>query len=219
MRQISEGKHVLAIEHLSCSYGHTDVFRDVSMFLDPGDICVLRGVNGAGKSTLLRCIAGRQLFSSGVIRLDGKDASKGTDSDAVIFVEDTPSFYEDLTAREHIRFALRLKGLDDAEKHAEELAGAFDLRGSLDSFPSSFSRGMRYKLALVIAFSLDPTLLLLDEPYGPIDKKAATALDSLIEEYAQRGRSVLLSCHQGAEGLHPTVDAFLEEGSLQVVRP
>lgn len=92
----------------------------------------------------------------------------------------------------------------------------FGLDGHRDQLPSSYSRGMRQKLALVLAFARAPRLLLLDEPYGPLDPDAALVLSALIEEARSAGAAVLASCHHDVPNLRPDVLLRLEGGRLAV---
>jgi len=209
---------ILEAKNLSFSYARRTIWHDVSLSLSPGDIALLWGVNGAGKTTLLRCLAGWSRPNEGTVAVCGRDLARSTrrEGSDVFFVSDTPPFYEDLTAREHILFLLRANGLSDREAHALELADRFHLAESLDAYPSSFSRGMRYKLAIVLALSLAPALLLMDEPYGPIDHTSAVLLSHEIELLAASGSAVLLSCHQVPPELAATMQLELEDKVLDV---
>ena len=106
-----------------------------------------------------------------------------------------PSFYDDLTAGEHIRFVRQANRLSATDDPSEQLMERFGLGAHRDQLPSSYSRGMRQKLALVLAFARTPRLLLLDEPYGPLDPDAAVVLSALIDEARADGAAVLVSCH------------------------
>lgn len=197
---------ILEARGLSLSYGRRILWEDVSLRLMPGEVAQLWGANGSGKTSLLRCLALWQRASEGSIVLLGKDVTRGAVGcpSPLFFVCDTPSFYDDLTAREHIQFLLRANGLHEREKSALKLMDRFGLSAHLDVYPSSFSRGMRYKLAVVLALSLRPSLLLLDEPYGPLDPQAALLLGGLLGELASEGSAILLSCHQEPRGLVST---------------
>lgn len=206
---------VLALRGLSFSYGGADVFKDLELEVAPGEIAFLFGSNGAGKSTLLRCVAGWSAPTQGVVELLGRSLR---DADRhlrrrVVLVTDTPPFYDDLTAREHLRFVLRANHLRDGESEAERLLGVFGLSGVADAYPSTYSRGMRYKLALAIALLVRPSLLLLDEPFGPIDAAAARVLWDELRALTATGSSVLASVH-GMPDVEPDRSYVLDEGTL-----
>ena len=206
----------LMMRGVSFSYAQAPVLRDVSLTVEAGEIAVLIGRNGAGKSTLLRCAAGWSLPRQGQVEVLGQPLRE---SDRLlrrelVLVTDTPPFYDDLTARDHVTFVLRANRLGQRETEAERLLDAFGLGNAADAYPSTFSRGMRYKLALVLALALRPRLLLLDEPFGPIDPVSARELWLELRALASAGGSVLLSSHQLPEGAAPDRFFVLDGGTI-----
>ncbi|HIW77321.1 MULTISPECIES: ABC transporter ATP-binding protein [Gordonibacter] len=217
----SEKAPVLRAEGLACSYGAVEVFAGVSFALAAGEIAFLTGPNGAGKSTLLRCLAGWDVPREGQVELCGRRFN-GADRalrSLVAFVPDVPAFYDDLTAGEHLRFVQRANHLAPEDDPAEELLERFGLARQRGLLPSSYSRGMRQKLALVLAFARQPRVMLLDEPYGPLDPEASLVLSALLDEARAAGTAVLISCHHEVPDLAPDVLMRLEEGRLAVERP
>lgn len=208
----------LAVENLSYRYAKAPVWEQVSFTLDPGTVAYLIGPNGSGKSTLLRCLAGWANPSSGTIKLlgkpfDGRDRKQRAD---LAFVPDVPVFYDDLTAAEHVQFVLGAARLPSLSKHADRLFEAFGLEAFRDQLPATFSRGMKEKLGLLIALALEPRVLLLDEPHGPLDQQAAHALSKEIMAAADEGTAVLISCHHKVPQLKPDkVLRFAEGGFTQ----
>lgn len=209
---------VLRAEGLGYRYGKTEVFGGASFALRAGEVAFLTGPNGAGKSTLLRCLAGWDAPAEGFVELCGArfDGSDRAQRSLLAFVPDVPSFYDDLTAGEHIRFVRQANRLDAADDPSDELMARFGLDGQRDRLPSSYSRGMRQKLALVLALARAPRLLLLDEPYGPLDPDAAAVLSALVGEARDAGAAVLVSCHHDVPNLRPDKLARLEGGRLDV---
>lgn len=209
---------VLRVEGLGYRYGKTEVFGGASFALRAGEVAFLTGPNGAGKSTLLRCLAGWDAPAEGFVELCGArfDGSDRAQRSLLAFVPDVPSFYDDLTAGEHIRFVRQANRLDAADDPSDELMARFGLDGQRDRLPSSYSRGMRQKLALVLALARAPRLLLLDEPYGPLDPDAAAVLSALVGEARDAGAAVLVSCHHDVPNLRPDKLARLEGGRLDV---
>ena len=194
------------------------MFGGASFALRAGEVAFLTGPNGAGKSTLLRCLAGWDAPAEGFVELCGArfDGSDRAQRSLLAFVPDVPSFYDDLTAGEHIRFVRQANRLDAADDPSDELMARFGLDGQRDRLPSSYSRGMRQKLALVLALARAPRLLLLDEPYGPLDPDAAAVLSALVGEARDAGAAVLVSCHHDVPNLRPDKLARLEGGRLDV---
>lgn len=210
------GKDLLRLEGVSYEYAGAKALESVSLSVRAGEIVALVGRNGAGKTTLLRCAAGWSPPTSGNVRVLGEElryAERGLRSQMVL-VTDTPPFYDDLTAREHVRFVLRANRVPTAEPIAERLLEQFGIAASANAYPSSFSRGMRYKLALVMALALRPRLLLLDEPFGPIDPVSADVLWDALRERAQDGACVLLSSHQLPRKADPDRYIVLEAGRV-----
>ena len=166
-----EKTSALRAEGLSFRYARSEVWSDVAFRINPGQIAFLTGPNGSGKSTLLRCLAGWSMPSEGTVEVFGRpfDGSDRAVRREIAFVPDVPSFYDDLTAAEHIRFVLDANRVPDAADEARRLLDGLGLAAHADRFPSSYSRGMRLKLALVLAFMRKPRLLLLDEPFSAMD--------------------------------------------------
>lgn len=208
----------LRVEGLAYRYGLIDVWSDVSFELAPGEVAFLEGPNGSGKSTLFRCLAGWARPHEGTVEVCGKPLT-GTDREqrrAVAYVPDVPSFYDDLTAGEHIRFMLAANRVPVDDDAVDRALGALGLAAFRDQYPSSYSRGMRQKLALVIALLAKPRLLLLDEPYGPLDRDASACLSDFLAEAAGAGAAVLVSCHHDVPDLVPDRVLRMEEGRLEI---
>lgn len=211
---------VLRVAGLAYSYGAVEVWSDVSFSLAAGEVAFLAGPNGAGKSTLLRCLAGWDAPCEGAVELCGArfDTADRMQRALVAFAPDVPAFYDDLTAGEHLRFVQRANRIDPSSDPAEELLERFGLAAHRHQPPSSFSRGMRQKLALVLALARRPRLLLMDEPYGPLDPAAARTLSALVGKACAGGTAVLISCHHDVPALRPDVLLHLEDARLAARR-
>lgn len=206
----------LVVQSLYYRYGHSPTLHDLSMTIAAGELVALVGRNGAGKSTLLRCIAGWTRPSQGEIYVQGRsiyDHERWT-RQYVTLIPDTPSFYEALTAWEHIQLVAQLHCLVDWEDQAESLLTRFGLWSNRVAFPFMFSRGMRYKLALCLGLLLKPVLLLLDEPLGPLDPLSADFLWAEFGRYRDQGMSILFSSHQMPYAVHPDRYLVMEQGQL-----
>lgn len=220
--EVRAGAPALSVSGLAYRYARVDVWREVSFAVAPGQIAFLTGPNGAGKSTLFRCLAGWARPTEGAVELFGRPFD-GADRDVrrqMAYVPDVPVFYDDLTAAEHIRFVLAANRVaSDGAEEAQRLLGELGLAAHGDQFPSSYSRGMRLKLALVLALMAKPRLLLLDEPYGPLDREASRRLSVLLAEVRDRGAAVVVSCHHAVPDLEPDLLLHLEDGRMGVSRP
>ena len=207
----------LEARDLGFGYGDVPVWEGVSFSLAAGQVAFLTGPNGAGKSTLFRCLAGWLEPSEGEVLLAGEPFTGRTRvrPGKLAFVPDVPSFYDDLTAAEHVELVLAANRAEAARPRAGRLFERFGLTGRERLLPSAYSRGMREKLALVLALALRPRVLLLDEPHGPLDREASLVLSEELASAAREGSAVLLSCHHDVPGLVPDVALALRDGELR----
>lgn len=125
---------VLYVEDLAYRYGKTEVFAGASLSLRAGEVAFLTGPNGAGKSTLLRCLAGWDAPAEGRVELCGRrfDGADRAQRSLLAFVPDVPSFYDDLTAGEHIRFVRQANRMSADDDPSERLMALFGLDGHRD---------------------------------------------------------------------------------------
>lgn len=218
--QAGSGPAVLAVDGLSFGYGRGNVWEDVGFELRAGELALLVGPNGAGKSTLLRCLAGWSQPRTGAVELCGVPLSRATlaERSRMAFVSDVPSFYDDLTADEHLELIARANRWDDARwDEADRLLEAFGIARFGDQYPQSYSRGMREKLALALALATRPRALLLDEPTGPLDPASAAVLERELARAQQRGCAIVMSCHHPLGALRPTCVLKLDESRLRAL--
>ncbi|MCL8207004.1 MAG: ABC transporter ATP-binding protein [Actinomycetia bacterium] len=207
----------LTAEEVTLHYGSFVALQAVSFTVPAGQYVVLLGENGAGKSSLLRCLAGWTRPTRGTVRIDGRPLEE--DERAVRsrlkFVPDTPAFYPDLTAREHVDLVARAHRLAPTYREtADGLLRAFGLGAQSRAYPAAFSRGMQYKLALVLALVTDPALLLLDEPFAPLDPAAQLHLAAHLRRLAAAGTTVVASTHLLPPEVPPDRLLVLEGGRL-----
>lgn len=211
---------MLKIENLSKTYrGGKPAVSNLSLHVAPGDLCAFVGHNGAGKTTTLRCIAGIIDFDSGDIRING--ISIKTDPVAcksrIAYIPDNPDLYDYLTGIQYLNFIADVFAVPaDARAAAFRCyADAFELTPSLGDLISSYSHGMKQKLALVAALSHKPRLLLLDEPFVGLDPKAALTLKNIMRQICAEGGAIFFSTHvlDVAEKLCNKL-AVIREGAL-----
>jgi ABC-2 type transport system ATP-binding protein len=189
---------LLQTENLSRSYGAFRALTETNLTLQPGEIAVLSGPNGAGKSTLLLCLAGLLHPSSGEIRVEGFDLYRDEVEARrrLAFVPDVPRFYSELTAWEHLQFVAQAHGAGAGfEERASLLLQEFGLWDARQLYPHNYSRGMRLKLGLALAFIRPLKVLLLDEPTSALDAEGVELLKTRLLALSQQGAAVLLSSH------------------------
>jgi ABC-2 type transport system ATP-binding protein len=189
---------LLEAERLSHRYGAYQALAPVDLALYPGDLAILSGPNGAGKTTLLLCLSGLLHPTTGQVRVCGYDLYRDEPSakSDLAFVPDVPRFYTELTAWEHLHFVALAHGAGQGfEARAESLLKEFNLWDERDHFPHHFSRGMRLKLGLLMAFIRPFSVLLLDEPTSALDQEGAELARKKILDLRHAGAAILLSSH------------------------
>jgi len=209
---------LLEVNGLSHAYGAVAALTDVSLTIEGGEVVALVGRNGAGKSTLLRCIAAWTPGTRGDVRILGDSVRRNERlvRRHALLVPDTPPFWDDLTVWEHLRFVAGAHRLGGGwPDRAEEFLVLFGLEGRKEAFPAALSRGMRHKLALAMALLLRPRLLLLDEPFGPLDPVSAVRLWEALLAFGAEGRSALVSCHQWPTEAVPDRCIVMEAGRVR----
>ena len=187
----------LRVVDVARHFGRRKALSQVNFTCAAGEIVGLLGPNGAGKSTLLNILATLMSPSKGTVTYGDRTAGDGgADVRASIGMLGHDLFlYPELTARENLTFFGDLYGLPDVPRlvaHALEQAG-LTARG--DDFVSSFSRGMRQRVALERALLHDPRLILLDEPFTGLDQASAAALVSRLRNRQQAGCLIVLATH------------------------
>jgi ABC-2 type transport system ATP-binding protein len=207
---------LLQVTDVTYTYGSYLAVNQVSFDVEPGELVVLAGRNGAGKTTLLRCLAGWNQLTQGQVSLQGAPIQRAERAmrHNLVLVPDTPPFYNDLTVAEHLRFVAQVNRLPDWRDKAADFLSRFGLTSNQNALPAALSRGQRYKLALCMALLVDPLLLLLDEPFGPLDPFSARQLWDDLWARRARGRTVLLSSHQSPLDVRPDRYLFMESGDL-----
>lgn len=197
-------------------YGNFTALNEIHLEVPPGQYLALFGENGAGKSTLLRALAGWFRITSGTIFINSLewDHHERAIRQQVKLVPDTPQFYPDLTVREHLQLVARANRIRQWEPMADTYLKSFGIDRNPRAYPASFSRGMQYKLALTMALITRPNLLLLDEPFGPLDPYSQSHLATILQGLVQDGASVLLSTHVLPDNDPPTRVVVMDQGAF-----
>ena len=191
---------MLEISHYSKSYG-TDkkAADDVSLSVMSGDIYGFIGHNGAGKSTTIRAVVGVLDFSEGEICIDGhsvKDEPLACKR-ITAYIPDNPDLYENLTGIQYLNFVADIFGISAAEREESirKYAGLFEITDALGDLISSYSHGMKQKVAIISALIHKPRLLVLDEPFVGLDPKATFTLKEIMHDMCRQGTAVFFSTH------------------------
>lgn len=211
---------MLKIEHLTKHYkGSSKGVTDLSLHIAPGDIYAFIGHNGAGKTTTLKCVAGIQDFDAGTIQIGGMNIRKDplACKRQFAYIPDNPDLYEYLTGIQYLNFTADVFGVGarDREERIKQYGEAFEITASLGDLISTYSHGMKQKLALLSALVHHPRLLILDEPFVGLDPKAAVLLKDIMHSICAEGGAIFFSTHvlDVAERLCNKV-AIIKDGTL-----
>jgi heme ABC exporter ATP-binding subunit CcmA len=207
----------IKIRALAKAFGRHWALREVDFEASSGEAIALLGPNGAGKTTLLRILAGLISPTRGEVSLDGHrpGVSAPGPRGSIGYLSPGLHLYDHLTARENLALFLSLYGKSDRLPRAAAALEAVGLGEWADEFVLAFSSGMRCRLALAKWALLEPSLLLLDEPYGPLDRSGVELLDSHVRQCLARGGTVILATHHAGHALALCPRALvLERGKL-----
>ena len=193
-------KVILDIRHYSKTYGEgKKAADDVTISVESGDICGFIGHNGAGKSTTIRAAVGVLDFSEGDIYIDGHSVKDEPIEckKVTAYIPDNPDIYENLTGIQYLNFVADVFGIDaaDRELRIKKYADMFEITDALGDLISSYSHGMKQKLAIISALIHNPKLLVLDEPFVGLDPKAAFILKQIMHEMCEKGTAIFFSTH------------------------
>ena len=208
---------VVQAEGLTKRYGRTVGVTDLTFAVEVGEVFGYLGLNGAGKTTTIRLLLDLIRPTAGRVEVFGLDPRR--DGRAVRarigYLPGDLRLYENLTAREHLRYFASLRGLDDLGD-GERVASRLELE--LDRPVKGLSKGNRQKVGLVLTFMHRPPLLVFDEPTAGLDPLVQQVVHSLIREATADGRTVFVSSHVLSE-VQQLADrvALIRDGELVLV--
>ncbi|HEX2784029.1 MAG TPA: ABC transporter ATP-binding protein [Ilumatobacteraceae bacterium] len=185
----------LATRQLTKTYGDRPALEPLTLKIDSGAKVALVGHNGSGKTTLMKMAAGLLDPSDGSVKIGRHDAGSQQARRLLSWLSDTPTFYDDLSLWEHLEFVARLHGVVDWQQRAEELIDEIGLTARRDDIPTTFSRGLRQKAAITLAFIRPFNLMLVDEPFVGLDEPGKQALLALFESASRRGATLVIATH------------------------
>ncbi|MBO7354235.1 MAG: ABC transporter ATP-binding protein [Lachnospiraceae bacterium] len=191
---------VLKITNYTKVYGKDKKACDnVSLTVKSGDIYGFIGHNGAGKSTTIRAVVGVLDFDEGTIEIDGHDVKKDPMAckEVTAYIPDNPDLYENLTGIQYLNFVADAFGISSADREARitDYANRFEIADALKNLISSYSHGMKQKVAIIGALIHEPKLLVMDEPFVGLDPKASYTLKEIMHEMCAKGSAVFFSTH------------------------
>ena len=210
---------MLEIINYHKNYGDKEVVKGIDLKVNKGEIFGFIGHNGAGKTTTIKSIVGILPFEEGEIKIDGKSVADFPIECKSItaYLPDNPDLYENLTGIQYINFICDIYEVDNTVRNQriEELGKELEIYDNLGDSISSYSHGMKQKVALIGALVHEPKLLILDEPFVGLDPKAAFTFKSRMKKMCENGASIFFSTHilEVVEKLCDKV-AILKDGEI-----
>ena len=210
---------MVEIKGLCKSYDNKRVVDNLDLTINDGEIYGFIGHNGAGKTTTIKCLIGILSFEKGEILIDGlsiKDKPIECKR-KIAYIPDNPDLYNYMSGVDYLNFIGDVFNVANEErvKRIDKYAGIFELTDSLANPISSYSHGMRQKLAIIAAWLHEPNLIVMDEPFVGLDPKASHDLKMMMREFCDNGGSIFFSTHvlEVAEKLCDKV-AIIKQGQL-----
>ncbi len=191
---------MIEIKNVSKTYdGKKKVLKDVSFKIEDGEIFAFIGHNGAGKTTMIKSIIGILDFEEGDILINNKSIKDNPVECKKImaYVPDNPDLYENMKAIDFINFICDMYEVDEEirKKNTIKYAKMFEIEDKLGDDISSFSHGMKQKVALIAALSHEPKVLIMDEPFVGLDPKAVYDMKEIMRDMAKNGKTIFFSTH------------------------
>ena len=201
---MGESDIMVSIQHLSKSFGETEVLRDVSVDVKRGEVVVVLGPSGSGKSTMLRCINLLEKPTGGHIFIEGQEiTAPGTDVDKlrehVGMVFQQFYLFPHLSAKKNVMLAQRKvlkRSEQDAERIALEQLDRVGLADRADFLPAALSGGQQQRVAIARALAMDPHVMLFDEATSALDPELVRGVLDVMRSLAEAGMTMVVVTHE-----------------------
>lgn len=211
---------MIEIKNVSKTYnGKKKVLKNISFKIEGGEIFAFIGHNGAGKTTMIKCIMGILDFEEGDILVDNKSIKEEPleCKRIMAYVADNPDLYENMKAIDFINFICDMYEVSEDIRRENTLkyTKMFEIEDKLNDDISSFSHGMKQKIALIAALAHNPKVLIMDEPFVGLDPKAVYDMKEIMRDMAKDGKTIFFSTHilDVAEKLCDRV-AIIKDGTI-----
>ena len=190
---------MIEVIHADKFYDQKQALKDVNLTIKNGTVFGLLGHNGAGKSTLIKSLVSAHDLTKGEIRVDGQELTTHRQEikQKIGYVPDSPDLFLQLTAMEYWRLMIDIYRINyqDVAAKMQEYIQLFSMEADQNTLISSMSHGMRQKVILIGALTLDPDIWILDEPLTGLDPQSAFELKELIKKHVANGNTVIFSTH------------------------
>ncbi len=190
---------MLRIENLTKTYGEKKAVDNLSIHIKPGEMYAFIGHNGAGKTTTIKSACGILNFEEGEIFIDGISIKKDPIEckKRIAYLPDNPDLYDFMSGVKFLNFIADIYEVSKAqrEEKIKRYSEMFEISNDLDKPISSYSHGMKQKLAIISALIHSPKLLIMDEPFVGLDPKASFLLKEEMKEICKNGGAIFFSTH------------------------
>lgn len=197
--------HALTLERITHAYGALKVIKEVTLEIKGGEMVALLGPSGCGKTTLLRAIAGFIKPTQGRVLVDGAPIEHLPPNQRNIgIVFQNYALFPHMTVAENIAYGLqaRSKSKGDIRQKVEEMIDLVQMRPLIDRLPKQLSGGQQQRVALARAMAIEPKILLLDEPFGALDKNLRLDMQIEVKRIQQQlGITTVMVTHDQEEAL------------------
>lgn len=194
----------LELEGIGKHFGTLEVLRDINFSVAPGEIVALLGASGCGKSTLLNIISGLLATDRGTLRLDGEPSSSYTHWSRVAYMFQEDRLLPWRSVRDNVAFGLEASSASRPERiqRADAALALVGLEAFSAAWPHELSGGMRSRVALARSLVVEPTLLLMDEPFSKLDPQTRSQMhDEVLRLQALTGATIVFVTHDVEEAV------------------
>lgn len=194
----------LELEGIGKHFGSLEVLRDINFSVAPGEIVALLGASGCGKSTLLNIISGLLATDRGTLRLDGEPSSSFTHWSRVAYMFQEDRLLPWRSVRDNVAFGLEASSASRPERiqRANAALALVGLEAFSAAWPHELSGGMRSRVALARSLVVEPTLLLMDEPFSKLDPQTRSQMhDEVLRLQALTGATIVFVTHDVEEAV------------------
>lgn len=199
--------HKLELQHITKTFsteeGEMTALDGINLEVKPAEFLCIIGPSGCGKTTLLRMVAGLEHPTSGKIILDGKEVKCASPDRGMVFQEF--SLFPWRTVLKNVEFGLEIEGMKEKERReiAEKYIALVGLEGFENHYPYELSGGMKQRVAIARALATEPSILLMDEPFGSVDAQTRNLLqEELLEIWKRTKKTVLFVTHSVDEAVY-----------------
>ena len=190
---------IIEIKNLSKRYGEKEVLKNISLDVSKGNIIGYIGPNGAGKSTTIKIILGLISEYDGKVKIFGRDIKEENFEykNKIGYVPEVVKVYESLTAKEYLTFIGQLYGIEyeKCDNKARRLMKVLGIEDAYESRISSYSKGMKQKVAIISSVLHNPDILFLDEPLSGLDANSVLLIKEIINRLKEDGKTIFYSSH------------------------